>query len=188
MAKARFPMDTISISSYFGDRTYTLNGKKVSDYHYGWDICGKDSKGGDLIYLPHNGYCVYTGFDKNGGNMIVTQHWGVDGVPKGKKLMCYYGHLYSISTYMNDHAKKQTPLKQGLIIGKEGCTGHLCTGNHLHFGCFIVPENYRFTTVTAMRKYAVNPGSICWAYPDQVVKSDPKKQIKKVEACVYEPN
>lgn len=187
MAKARFPMDTIFISSYYGERTYTLRGKQVSDYHYGWDLCGKDNNG-DLIYLPHNGYCVYTGFDKNGGNMIVTQHWGVDGVPKGKKLMCYYGHLYSISAYMKDHVKKQTPLKQGLIIGKEGCTGHLCTGNHLHFGCFIVPENYRFTTVTAMRKYAVNPGSICWAYPDQVVKSDPKKQVKKVEACVYELN
>ena len=180
MAKAKFPMNTISISSYFGERTYTLNGKKVKDFHYGWDMTGSDGqKGGDLICLPDNGYFIYAGSDENAGNFVLSEHYGIDNVPKNKKVIFYYGHLYSISTYVKDYIKNKTPVKQGLILGKEGRSGKLCTGNHLHLGVFLVDKNYKFTTVTALRKYAVDPSTICYAYPDQTIKHDPKKLVKK---------
>ena len=153
-------MDVVSISAYFGK--YNPFGKVTE--HYGLDLTGKNNLGGDLIKQIGNGYAVYatTSPDPTGGNFIVCEYYDVYNVPKTHKVMAYYGHLYSISSYVHDFLKvKQDqkismPMPKGLIIGKEGQTGKV-TGPHLHLGLYVVPKDYTFKSVSALREFAVDP-------------------------------
>lgn len=181
--KLIYPMDIISISAYFGK--YSPFGKVTE--HYGIDLTGKDAKGGDIIKNIGNGYPIYITSrpDPVGGNFVVAEYYNVCGVPSDKKVIAYYGHLYSISSYVavfkniKDTQNVAVSMPRGLMLGKEGQTGQV-TGPHLHLGLYVVPKNYKFMSVNALRSYAVDPTEYLWVDKGQKLGNlgDKKKLIK----------
>lgn len=119
-----------NITSKFGPRTYTLNGKKVSSYHKGIDI---GAPSGAKIVASNGGKVVTSAYDANGyGNYVIIDHGG------GK--MTVYGHMSSRGASVGQAVYK------GQQIGKVGSTGR-STGPHLHFeirinGSAVNPLNY----------------------------------------------
>lgn len=186
MAKMQYPNDIVCITSPFGaarDLVLT-NGQRLKDVHNGIDLTGRDHKGGEPILAPHNGYVIWAGlsqYDKAYG--IFTEHWGVDGVPKGHHVVCWYWHLYSITKGIEPGVR----VSQGQMLGKEGRTGNV-TGDHLHFSMAIVPDTLKYSknniSTGMFKPYLVDPMDWLHLYPHQEIRSigkDWEKRIKKVE-------
>ena len=77
------------ITSPFGPRTYTLNGKKVSSNHKGIDI---GAPSGAKIVASNGGTVVTSAYNAGGyGNYVIIDHGG------GK--MTVYGHMSKRGTY-----------------------------------------------------------------------------------------
>lgn len=119
-----------TITSNFGWRTYTLNGKKVTSNHKGIDIAAP--KGAKII-ASNGGTVVTSSYDANGyGNYVIIDHGG------GK--MTVYGHMSKRSVSVGQKVTK------GQQIGLVGSTGR-STGPHCHFevrinGSAVNPINY----------------------------------------------
>ena len=108
------------ITSGWGNRTYWLNGKKVTDFHDGIDYGTNNKKLAQ--YAVEDGYIVNCGIDYNYGNAKFV--WVA--YPRiGKKFLHY--HLDSIAVTKNQKVTKNT------ILGYTGTTGY-STGIHLHLG------------------------------------------------------
>lgn len=118
------------ITSPFGPRTYTLNGKKVSSNHKGIDI---GAPSGAKIVASNGGKVVTSAYNAGGyGNYVIIDHGG------GK--MTVYGHMSKRGVSVGQSVTK------GQQIGKVGSTGR-STGPHLHFeirinGTAVNPINY----------------------------------------------
>lgn len=119
-----------TITSKFGWRTYTLNGKKVTSNHKGIDIAAPT---GAKIIASNGGKVVTSSYDANGyGNYVIIDHGG------GK--MTVYGHMSKRSVSVGQTVTK------GQQIGLVGSTGR-STGPHCHFevrinGTAVNPTNY----------------------------------------------
>jgi len=119
------PVITGRVSSNYGPRTYKLNGKWTSDFHYGIDFAGKHKQN---IYSAANGQ-VAAIFKRSscGGNMVYINH-----VIKGKKYTTAYVHMSTVNVKVGQSVTYET------VIGTMGGTRNeywdrCSTGAHLHF-------------------------------------------------------
>lgn len=115
------------ITSYYGNRQYTLNGQTIKDFHIGIDI------GGNLDYIKAfesgtvetvvnniNGYVGGGSY----GNYIIINH--------GNGYKTRYAHLKKGSITVKVGSK----VNKGDVVGYMGATGTV-TGAHLHFEVII---------------------------------------------------
>ena len=113
------------ISSNYGKRTYKLNGRWTSDFHYGIDFAGKH---GQNIYSAGNGKVAAIFRKKScGGNMVYINH-----IINGKKYTTGYYHMATVNVSVGQTVSYDTK------IGTQGGTSaeswdHCSTGSHLHF-------------------------------------------------------
>lgn len=115
-----FPKGGYYITSGWGNRTYWLNGKQVSDFHNGIDYGTNGKK--IAQYAVEDGYIISCGIDAAGGNAKFV--WVA--YPRiGKKFLHY--HLDSIAV------EKGQKVTAGTKLGTTGTTGW-STGIHLHLG------------------------------------------------------
>lgn len=125
----KFYRPTISgyITSEFGHRCYTLNGRWTCDYHYGNDV--SDYAYTPPVYAAANGVVSLILYQTScGGNQIFIQH-NINGVT----YTTHYAHLLKVTVNKGDVVNTNT------IIGYMGgipslTTWDKCsTGQHLHF-------------------------------------------------------
>ena len=114
------------ISSNYGRRTYKLNGRWTSDFHYGIDFAGNH---GQAVYSAGNGKVAAIFRKKScGGNMIYINH-----KINGKKYTTGYYHLGTIKVSVGQTVTYQTKIAtQGGTPSIE-TWDHCSTGSHLHF-------------------------------------------------------
>lgn len=109
--------DKLVMTSGYGKRTYTYNGKKISDFHHGIDLIG----GNDVVATASGIVVKVVKKGKKGGTMCLVriQH---------EKYQTAYYHLKSgsITVDEGDYVEK------GQVIAKVGNTGKV-TGKHLHY-------------------------------------------------------
>lgn len=122
------PMTTGHRSSEYGSRTYTLNGKRVSDFHTGIDITTSPSDNVP-IYAAANGKVAGIVTKAScGGNKIYIHH-NINGVT----YTTGYVHLRKILVSVGDTVTKDTQIAvmggNPSIETWDGCS----TGAHLHF-------------------------------------------------------
>lgn len=112
------PLDKIKITSGYGKRTYTIDGKKVTDFHHGVDLVG-----GTKIYATADGQVVkVVNKGSKGGTMCLVRIKHANGWESA------YYHIKSGSA----RVKKGDWVKAGQWIATIGNTGKV-TGTHLHF-------------------------------------------------------
>lgn len=114
------------ISSNYGGRSYKLNGRWTSDFHYGLDLAGPH---GAAVYSAGNGKVAAIFPRKScGGNMVYINH-----VINGKKYTTGYYHLGSVKVKVGQTVTYETQ------IGTQGGNprietwDHCSTGSHTHF-------------------------------------------------------
>ena len=114
-----YPIKTnkLVMTSGYGKRTYTLNGKKVSDFHHGIDLVG----GTDILATADGVVTKTVKIGKKGGTMCQVRI-------RHKDYETAYYHLKSGSITVN----VGDTVKQGQKIAEIGDTGKV-TGKHLHY-------------------------------------------------------
>jgi hypothetical protein len=117
------------VTSNYGDRTITVNGKRKSGFHAGIDLISYSTKT-DYIIAFEDGIISATRDSINGyseiytaGNYVYINH--EDG------YVTKYMHMKKGSIIV----KKNQSVKKGDVIGYTGQTGY-ATGNHLHFSIY----------------------------------------------------
>lgn len=129
-----------NISSDFGNRTFTMNGKKVSDFHEGVDMTSGSEvvavAPGIVISVKTN----VTGFSQSNsaGNYVFIDH--------GQNIHTCYFHL----KYGSLKVKKGDKVSKGQLLALKGSTGY-STAEHLHFGVringkYVDPKPYLIGT------------------------------------------
>ena len=120
------PVVSAYISSDYGARTYYLNGKLVSDFHYGVDFAGT-GHGANVYSIASGRVAWITRKSSCGGNMVYIHH-----TVNGKEYTSGYFHLASINVSVGDVVTKDTVI--GAVGGNprietwDGCSN----GTHLH--------------------------------------------------------
>ena len=117
------PVKTGRVSSNYGNRTYKLNGKWVSDFHYGIDISRtgygapvNPIAAGRVAYIEEKTRC--------GGNRVYIHH-----NVKGQAYTSAYFHLSHINVKVGDTVTTETVIGGvGGIESYETCS----TAVHLH--------------------------------------------------------
>lgn len=115
----------LRVTSGYGNRTITINGKTDSNFHNGLDINNQDVSevcafaDGQVVELVNN----RDGYSNTKGNYVIIKH------DKGKSI---YQHLKCGSVCV----KVGDLVKQNQTIAIKGKTGY-ATGVHLHFGVMI---------------------------------------------------
>ena len=125
------------MTSGYGNRTYKMNGKTVSDFHQGIDLISS-KYGTDYIVAFADGVVSYAGMNGGYGNVVYINH--------GNGYQTRYAH----QKYLN--VKVGQTVKKGDILGYMGTTGN-STGNHVHFevrinGNTVNPYDYVFNGKT----------------------------------------
>ena len=125
------------VTSKYGNRTYYMNGKQVSDFHSGIDLISS-KYGTDYIIAFADGVVTYAGYNGSYGNVVYLNH--------GNGYQTRYAH----QKYLN--VKVGQTVKKGDILGYMGTTGN-STGNHVHFevrinGSTVNPYDYVFNGKT----------------------------------------
>lgn len=125
------------MTSGYGNRTYKMNGKTVSDFHQGIDLISS-KYGTDYIVAFADGVVSYAGLNGGYGNVVYIDH--------GNGYQTRYAH----QKYLN--VKVGQTVKKGDILGYMGTTGN-STGNHVHFevrlnGNTLNPYDYVFNGKT----------------------------------------
>ena len=125
------------MTSGYGNRTYTMNGKKVSDFHLGIDLVSS-KYGTDYIVAFADGVVTYAGTNGGYGNVVYINH--------GSGYQTRYAH----QKYLN--VKVGQAVKKGDVLGYMGATGNV-TGPHVHFevrinGNTVNPYDYVFNGKT----------------------------------------
>lgn len=121
------------MTSKYGNRTYTLNGKQVSDFHLGIDLISA-KYGTDYIVAFADGKVTYAGYNGSYGNVVYIDH--------GNGYQTRYAHQKYLNVKVGDNVQK------GDVLGYMGTTGN-STGNHVHFeirlnGNTVDPYDYVF--------------------------------------------
>lgn len=115
--------DKLSVTSKFGYRTYTYQGKKISDYHKGIDLIANPNNRNEEILAFADG--VVTGVQKTGAQYKTACYVRIK---HSNGYYTLYYHLKSGSIVVN----KGDTVKKGQKLGIIGATGQ-ATGVHLHF-------------------------------------------------------
>lgn len=121
------------MTSGYGNRTYTMNGQKISDFHLGIDLISA-KYGTDYIVAFESGKVVYAGYNGGYGNVVYIDH--------GNGYQTRYAHQKYLNVKVGDYVSK------GDILGYMGATGNV-TGPHVHFevrinGNTVNPYDYVF--------------------------------------------
>ena len=121
------------MKSGYGNRTYTMNGKKVSDFHLGIDLVSS-KYGTDYIVAFESGKVTYAGYNGEYGNVVYIDH--------GNGYQTRYAHQKYLNVKVGDNVQK------GDVLGYMGATGNV-TGPHVHFevrinGNTVNPYDYVF--------------------------------------------
>lgn len=121
------------MTSGYGNRTYKMNGKTVSDFHQGIDLISS-KYGTDYIVAFADGIVSFAGANGGYGNVVYIDH--------GNGYQTRYAH----QKYLN--VKVGQALQKGDVLGYMGTTGN-STGNHVHFevrlnGNTVDPYDYVF--------------------------------------------
>ncbi len=120
------PVVTATITSRYGNRSYWLDGKQVSDFHYGIDM--SESGYSVPIYAAGSGMVGKTLKTNCGGNWVIIWH-----EVNGKSYSTVYMHLRNVYVKDLERVTKDTVI--GTMGGNpnietyDGCS----TGQHLHF-------------------------------------------------------
>lgn len=117
----------------FGPRTYTLNGKKVSDNHKGVDLIGKGNAC-DYVIAAADGTVTIAKYSSSAGYYVQLNH--------GNGVYTRYLHMKANSLTVKVGQK----VTKGTVLGYMGSTGQ-STGAHLHFditvnGQYVDPKPY----------------------------------------------
>lgn len=121
------------MTSGYGNRTYTMNGKQVSDFHLGIDLISA-KYGADYIVAFESGKVTYAGYNGGYGNVVYIDH--------GNGYQTRYAHQKYLNVKVGDNVQK------GDVLGYMGATGNV-TGPHVHFevrinGNTVNPYDYVF--------------------------------------------
>ena len=121
------------MTSGYGNRTYTMNGKQVSDFHLGIDLISA-KYGTDYIVAFESGKVTYAGYNGGYGNVVYIDH--------GNGYQTRYAHQKYLNVKVGDNVQK------GDVLGYMGATGNV-TGAHVHFevrinGSTVNPYDYVF--------------------------------------------
>jgi murein DD-endopeptidase MepM/ murein hydrolase activator NlpD len=146
----RYPVNFVGITQYYSDR------------HKGLDLGWKDTPD-DPVFAAADGVVVDCGTEAvYGAIYAVLRHPRPDG-------LCYtlYWHLRSLSVSVGQ------AVRQGEQLGVMGSTG-LATGVHLHYETWLTPPDYTVWRLSDKDKYAVDPRSVTYLYPDQQVSPNSK--------------
>ena len=146
----RYPVDFVGITQYYSDR------------HKGIDLGWKDTPN-TPGFAAADGVVVDCGTEPvYGAIYAVLRHPRPDG-------LCYtlYWHLRSLSVSVGQ------AVRQGEQLGVMGSTG-LATGVHLHYETWLSPSDYTAWNLSDRDKYAVDPRSVTYLYPDQQVSPNSK--------------
>lgn len=160
--------DKVSITSFYGNRTYTYQGKQVKDFHRGIDLIANPNNRNEEIVAFEDG--VVTSLRKKG------KQYG-DGcyvrIKHKNGLYTLYYHLKSNSICVEVGQE----VKKGEVLGIIGTTG-VSTGVHLHFqidkgnnSSSINPYDYLFKDKKLIEESQVNKKSIEEIAKD-VIKGD----------------
>ena len=146
----RYPVNYVGITQYY------------SPSHRGIDL-GWNQTPSEPILAAADGLVADCGTEPTYGAVYaVLRHERQGG-------LCYtlYWHLRSL-----DVVQGQT-VAMGQRIGIMGDTG-LATGVHLHFETWLTPADYLNWRLSDKAKYAVDPQTVTYLYPDQQVSSGSK--------------
>lgn len=121
------------MTSPYGNRTYTIKGQKISDFHLGIDIISA-KYGTDYIVAFDSGKVVFAGYNGGYGNVVYIDH--------GNGYQTRYAHQKYLNVKVGDYVQK------GDVLGFMGSTGNV-TGAHVHFevrinGNTVNPYDYVF--------------------------------------------
>lgn len=121
------------MTSAYGNRTYTMNGQKISDFHLGIDLISA-KYGTDYIVAFDSGKVVFAGYNGGYGNVVYIDH--------GNGYQTRYAHQKYLNVKVGDYVQK------GDVLGYMGATGNV-TGAHVHFevrinGSTVNPYDYVF--------------------------------------------
>lgn len=177
-------LTAVSITSKFGKRTYTYNGKKITDYHYGEDF-GTKGKGYGL-YAITDGEVYKVGKDNQSGNWIYIKYSSLG-------YMSFYCHLSKAPL-----VKKGAKVNTNTLVGYTGKTGQ-ATGVHLHLGfkkigsnTWLDPEDvpikFARTTTDAlnMRKTASTSGKKLLTIPKGKQVTEVIRNYKKANGYTWD--
>lgn len=121
------------MTSPYGNRTYTIKGQKISDFHLGIDLISA-KYGTDYIVAFDSGKVTYAGYNGGYGNVVYIDH--------GNGYQTRYAHQKYLNVKVGQNVKK------GDVLGYMGASGNV-TGPHVHFevrinGNTVNPYDYVF--------------------------------------------
>lgn len=149
------PLVTAAVSSWFGPRTYWLNGREVKDKHTGVDMAANV---GTNIYAAAKGVVGPIIYRYSCGGNIVTIHHDING----QNFSTQYMHMYNVYVKEDDVVTKDTII--GTVGGAEWATpwDGCSSGSHLHFGLMYghIGNDYSY-----------------WSYPDYIINPVNKVNI-----------
>ena len=140
------------ISSIFGWRSLTLNGRTYNEYHTGVDIAGMS--GGTPIYPTANGTVAAVIWHAScGGNQVVI-HTRVNGAD----YSIHYAHMTDINVSVGQQVTTQTVVGTvgggGGTIRANGGWDSCSTGYHLHYN--VARGHYLGNGYSSYSKYVAN--------------------------------
>lgn len=149
------PLVSGRVSSNYGWRTYWLNGKEKTDFHYGMDFSAPH---GTPVYSVADGVVVgYTHQYYCGGNMLYIAH-NINGV----KYTSGYYHLARATVKVGDTVTHNT------VIGYSGGLRSIeywddcSSGAHLHLqiatGAYLMDSGY--TSYSKFQSRSINPRNV----------------------------
>lgn len=156
----KFPVAKGCVTSNYGWRTFWLNGRTVTDFHYGMDLSCMSE--GSPVYAAADGI-VYSIVSRSncGGNMLYIRH-----TVNGKKYTTVYMHLLRFGDGIKLNAVVTDSTVIGYVGGYSTSTSHggydgCTTGTHLHFGTASGWPSYGFSS------YTFDPRNI-FAFPPEI--------------------
>jgi murein DD-endopeptidase MepM/ murein hydrolase activator NlpD len=158
----RYPVNFVGITQYYSDR------------HKGLDLGWKDTPD-DPVFAAADGVVVDCGTESvYGAIYAVVRHAREGG-------LCYtvYWHLRSL-----DVVRGQS-VSMGQRLGIMGDTG-LAAGVHLHYETWLTGADYTNWRLSDRDKYAVDPRSVTYLYPDQQVSPNSRGVMPLPEAAPLE--
>lgn len=147
------PVVSGHISSDYGARTYMLNGRRVTDYHYGIDFA---TSHGTPVYSIANGRVAWIIRKAScGGNMVFVHH-----TVNGKDYTSGYFHLATINVSIGDTVTFNTVV--GTVGGSPGIeTWDRCSsGSHVHLQMSTTHIEAKDGFYTRFLARRINPRSV----------------------------